>query len=792
MFKTYFKIAMRNLTKNKAHSFINIAGLSVGMAVAMLIGLWMWDELSFNKNFSNYSNIAQVMQNQTFNGEVQTWANVPSPLGPALQKDYGSSFKYVVRSGYISDHVFVLGDKKFKKSGTYMEPQVTEMLSLKMLKGSRAGLTDMNSVLLSRSTAKALFNGEDAYGKVLKIDNLDVKVTGIYEDLPYNSSFADLSFIAPWDLLIKGQGFDKILQNPWGASWFQTYAQIERSADMTQLSVKIADAKKRNVGAGADKNNTVIFLHPMSRWHLYGDFKNGVDTGGRIMYVWLFGITGIFVLLLACINFMNLSTARSEKRAKEVGIRKTMGSARIQLIYQFFSESMLTAIFSFLAALFLVQLALPFFNNIAGKKIQILWGNPLFWLTGAGFSILTGVIAGSYPALYLSSFKPIKVLKGSFRVGRLASVPRKTLVVLQFSVSVILIIGTIVVFKQIQFAKDRPVGYDRNGLVIISADKIHEHFAAFRNDLINTGSVTEIAESESQVTNLYITNSGFNWKGKDPSMQEEFVTMGVSPEFGQTAGWQIINGRDFSKDLKTDSSAIIINESAVPYLGFKNPVGETIKWGKNETMHIIGVAKNMVTQNPYEPIKQSFFYLRNGNLGNINIRIKPTASMAAALANIQTVYKKYNAGSAFEYKFADDEYAKKFDTEERVGKLASSFAILAIFISCLGLFGMASFMAEQRTKEIGVRKVLGASIFNLWQLMSKEFIVLVTISLLIAAPIAYCAMSKWLLNYQYRTGISWWVFAATATGAMLITLGTVSYQGIKAAMANPTRSLKAE
>lgn len=793
MFKNYLKTAWRNIARNKVHSFINIAGLSVGMAVAIVIALWLWDETSFNKNFDNYSRIAQVMQNQTFNGEVQTWQNVPAPLGPALLKDYGSDFKYVVRSGYVGDHPFEIGNKKLKRSGTYMEPQATKMLSLNMVQGTDVGLNSIDGILLSESSAKALFNSTDAVGKVLKIDNnVEAIVKGVYKDLPYSSSFADLTFIAPWDMLMKTEGLEKVLQHPWGASWFQTYIQIADNADMQKVSAKISKVKSRNMGADADKNNSAIFLNPMRRWHLYGDFKNGVSTGGKIMYVWLFGITGIFVLLLACINFMNISTARSEKRAREVGIRKTMGSARSQLIFQFFNESLLTTFIAFIASLFLVQLTLPFFNNLAGKQIQILWHNPVFWAASLGFSILTGLVAGSYPALYLSSFKPVKVLKGAFRAGRFASVPRKTLVVLQFTVSVILIIGTIVVFKQIQFAKNRPVGYNRNGLVIINSDKIQDHFDAFRNDLIATGTVTEIAQTESEITNLYITNSGFDWKGKNPAMQEEFATMGVSTEFGKTAGWQLIDGRDFSKDFKSDSSAIIINEAAIPYLGFKHPVGESIRWGKNETMHIIGVVKNMVTQNPYDPIKQSFFYLRKGNLGNINIRVNPSSNMSNALANIKTVFTKYCPGNTFEYKFADDEYAKKFDSEERIGKLASTFAVLAIFISCLGLFGMASFMAEQRTKEIGVRKVLGASVFNLWRLMSREFVVLVVISLLIAAPTAYYFMHNWLLNYQYRTNIAWWVFAATGAGALFITLCTVSYQSIKAALMNPVKSLKSE
>jgi len=665
---------------------------------------------------------------------------------------------------------------------------------LKMLKGSRSGLQDMNSVLLSESVSTSIFGDVDPIGKVITIDDKAVvKVTGVYKDISRNSSFADLGFIAPWDLLVKVNEFEKILQNPWGASWFQTFAQTNDNSDITTVSKKIKNAKANIMGAeAAAKNKPEIILHPMKNWHLYGDFKNGVTTGGRILYVWLFGIIGIFVLLLACINFMNLSTALSEKRAKEVGIRKAVGSLRKQLIYQFFVESLTVTVFAFLCSLVLVQLILPFFNSITDKQTHILWTSPSFWLAGIGFCLITGLIAGSYPAFYLSSFKPVKVLKGVFRAGPHAAIPRKVLVVLQFTVSVTLIIGTIVVYRQVQFARNRPIGYDQNSLVTINSGKIHNHFQSFRDELIKTGAVSDLAESELQVTNTYITNSGFDWKGKDPSMQEEFVTLGVTPEFGKTTGWQIIDGRDFSKEFASDSMAIILNEAAVKYLGFQHPVGETILWGKNERMHIIGVVKNMITQNPYDPIKQSFFYLRSGYLGTINIRMNPSVSAKAALAAIEAVYKKYNADDPFEYRFADEEYAKKFSNEERVGKLAGFFTILAIFISCLGLFGMASFMAEQRTKEIGVRKVLGASVFNLWSLLSKEFVVLVSLSLLIAIPAAYYFMHSWLQNYQYRTQISWWIFAAAGSGALIITLLTVSFQSIKAARMNPVKSLRTE
>jgi ABC-type antimicrobial peptide transport system permease subunit len=568
---------------------------------------------------------------------------------------------------------------------------------------------------------------------------------------------------------------------------------------MKEVSAKIKDIKLdalKSLNNSDARYSSQLFLHPMSKWYLYGEFKNGINVGGRIQYVWLFGIIGMFVLLLACINFMNLSTARSEKRAKEVGIRKAIGSVRSQLITQFYSESLLIALMAFFLSLLLVQLSLPEFNQLADKKVAILWDNPLFWVAGIAFSLLTGLIAGSYPALYLSSFQPVKVLKGTFKVGRFAAIPRKVLVVVQFAVSIVLIIGTIIVFQQIQFAKNRPVGYSRANLLNVSlqTDGINKQYQSLKNDLLASGAVSNVSESESPITSIYISNGGFTWKGKDPSVQEQFISMAVTADFGQTLNWQIKDGRDFDPAFLSDSSGFIVNEAAVKFMGLKHPIGETIEWIGNGKFKIIGVVKNMVNQSAYEPAKQSFFYLARPwtNLSNINIKINPRISAHDAIAKIAVIFKKYDPSSPLNYHFVDDDYAKKFENEERIGKLASCFAGLAIFISCLGLFGMASFMAEQRIKEIGVRKVLGATVFNLWQLLSRDFVVLVIISLLIASPMAWYFMHNWLQSYQYRTEISGWVFAIAAMGAMVITLLTVSYQSIKAALANPVKSLKSE
>ncbi len=799
MTKNYLKIAWRNLLKNKASSVINIGGLAVGMAVAMLIGLWMYTELSFDKNIPNHDRIAQVMQNQWINNETDTWNSQAYPLGAMLRNEYDGDFKYVIMSSWTGGHIFSIGDKNLKVSGNFMEPGITDMLSLKMIKGSKNGLNDPNSILLSQSAVKAIFGDTDPMNKIIKIDHddvLTVKVTGVYADLPENSSFGDLAFISPWQLLVKDQHYDTRFHNPWGASWFQTLVQVADNADMNRVSNKIKDIKMKDLVRLHNSDarfKPVIFLHPMNKWHLYSDFKNGINTGGDIQYVWLFGIIGVFVLLLACINFMNLSTARSEKRAKEVGIRKSVGSLRSQLIAQFYCESLVIAIFSFLFALLFVQLCLPFFNDVAAKKISMPWGSPLFLLFGLVFTLFTGLIAGSYPALYLSSFNPVKVLKGTFRAGRLASVPRKVLVVLQFTVSIVLIIGTIVVFNQVQYAKNRPIGYNVNALMVVplQTDFIAKKSNAVKNDLMTSGVVASVSMSETHITDGNPSNGGFTWQGKDPALQENFKSLGISPEFGKTVKWELKEGRDFDAAIPSDSSAFIVNEACVKYLGFKNPIGQTITWLGSGKYKIIGVVKDMITESAYRPVEQTFFYLRKG-LTNVDIRLNPNTSAHEAIDKIGAIFKKYDPSTPFEYNFADDDYAKKFDTEVRVGKLASSFAGLAIFISCLGLFGMASFTAEQRVKEIGVRKVLGATVFNLWQLLSKDFVALVIISLLIASPIAYYFMHSWLQNYQYRSAIDWWIFAVTAAGALLITVLTVSYQSIKAALANPVKSLRSE
>ncbi len=792
MIKNYLKIAWRNLIRNKGYSIINIGGLALGIAVGTLIGLWVHDELSFNKRQENYHDVAAVLQNNMVDGNIETWSSQSYQLGTELRNSYGSYFKYVVMSSFPGSSILSHQEKVFASTGCFMEADGPELLSLQMLNGTRNGLADPSAILLSASVANAFFGTDNPIGKTLKLDNgIDLNVTGVYQDIPDNSDFREeLGFIAPLDVLVdRGeQNFD------WVNNWLQVFVQVADNVDMQQASIAIKDAKLKNVSESDKRFKPELFLHPMSKWHLHSGFKDGVNVGGRIEFVWLFGAIGAFVLLLACINFMNLSTARSQKRSKEVGVRKVIGSGRGQLIGQFFMESLLVVLLAFVLSVLLVQLSLPWFNEIAGKHIRIDWANPLLWSVLMALVFLVALVSGSYPSFYLSAFRPANVLKGTFKVGRYAALPRKTLVVVQFTVSVVLVIGTMVIYQQIHFAKNRPIGYELNGMVTlpIKTEEVKKNYTVLRNDLLASGVVSEVTASEMTVINLWGSDWGFEWKGKDPDLQDHIYRGAIDYEFGKTVGWNIKEGRDFSRDFPSDSSAIILNEAAVRYMGLENPIGETIR-GYGRDFTVIGIVEDMITLSLYEASKQTIFILSPINrAGFIAIKLNPASSASEALAELNRIFVKHNPNTPFEYRFADDEFAEKFAFEARVGKLVGIFAVLAIFISCLGLFGLASFVAEQRTKEIGIRKVLGASVANLWQMLSKDFLVLVILSCLIATPIAYYFLHGWLQQYDYRIRISWYVFVGTGLLAMLITLLTVSWQAIRAAVANPVESLRDE
>ncbi|HEY5751272.1 MAG TPA: ABC transporter permease [Chryseolinea sp.] len=793
MFKSYFKIGWRTLLKNKGYSFINIGGLALGMTVAMLIGLWMHDELTFDSSHPNHDRIAQVMHLHSANGDITTTGSHPVILGDELRNNYGSDFKYVVHARWTDPHTLTYGDKMFQHTGNYFDPQIADMLSLKMIHGSRDGLKNMNSILLSASVAKIYFGDEDPIGKTMRLDDhADVQVTGVYNDIAANSTFNDLKFIMSWELFMSQNTWINEMPDPWGSNICQTFVQIADHNDIQQVSEKIGDVMIKNVSESGKRYNPLVILHPMDKWHLYSTFKNGVNTGGQIENVWLFGISGVFVLLLACINFMNLSTAQSEKRAKEVGIRKSIGSAQRQLIIQFFTESVMVSVFAFLLAFLTVALLLPDFNEIASKLITVPLSQPIFWLACLGFSVVTGLIAGLYPAVFLSSFQPVKVLKGTFMTRPHGALPRKVLVVVQFTISITLIIGTMVVYKQIQFAQNRPVGYSRDGLVSLELNwERKKHFEAIRRELQNDGTIIEMAQSGSPATEAWVTNAAFDWEGKDPTQTVSFPNNAVNHEYGKAIGWEIKEGRDFSRDFASDSSAFILNEAAVKFIGLEDPIGKTIRW-KRKPFTVIGVVKDLIVQSPYTSVQPSLFHISTNNINVALIRTNPKVNTQDALAKIESIFKKYNPTSPFNAAFVDAEYDRKFSNEKRIGKLALLFAVIAVAISCLGLFGLVSFVAERRTKEIGIRKVMGASIANLWQMLSREFVILVVVSCLISIPLAYYSLNRWLQAYDYRTNIPWWIFATSCIGSLMITVITVSFRAIKAAMLNPVKSLRSE
>ncbi|WP_222983674.1 ABC transporter permease [Flagellimonas meishanensis] len=799
MIKNYFKIAWRNLLKNKGYSIINVGGLALGMAVTLIIGLWIHDELTYNSYYKNRDKIAQVFQSQTFNGQTGTGPAIPLPLEPALRDGYADNFEHIMMSSWTMDSYIKYKESSIARPGNYMQPIAPEFLNLEIVKGEKDGLREINSIMLAESTAEALFGNEDPIGKIVKLSNQhDLMVTSVYKDIPFNNAFNDTDFIIPWDNYVAQWEWIRNSLDNWGNNSFQLFVQIADNTTFEKVTDAIIDIKK-NADEEVAEFNPRIFLLPMEDWHLRSNFENGKQVGGRIKYVWLFAIIGIFVLLLACINFMNLSTARSEKRAKEVGIRKSIGSQKGQLVNQFLSESFLVVFFAFVVAVAIVLLSLNGFNELARKEISFPWQNGNFWAISLVFIVFTALLAGSYPALYLSSFRPVEVLKGTFQTGKYSGLPRKILVVLQFTVSVAFIIGTFIVMQQINYAKNRPVGYNKEGLIQIPtfAAEFSGKTDLMRSEFIKSGAAIEMATSSSPTTRIWSNRSGFTWEGKPEGFQEDLAWTEVSAEYAKTLNLKIVEGRDFSRDYASDSLGVLINETAKRYLGMENPVGKLLKDSDEEDpgppLKIIGVVQDMIAQSPYEPVKQGVYvYDREDNFSYYNLRLNPNKSASQNIAIIERVFKEHFPDIPFQYDFVDEEYGEKFAAEERIGSLSGIFTALAILISCLGLFGLTSFVAEQRTKEIGVRKVLGATVFNVWNMLSKDFLKLVIISCFIAVPIAYYVMNGWLQEYPYRVILKWWIFALAMLGAMGITILTVSFQAIRAARQNPVKSLRTE
>ena len=794
MWKNYFTVARRNLLKNKLYSLVNIAGLSSGMAVAMIIGLWIFDEVSANRHFKNYDELYQVMMHQTFDETRGTQQALPYPIGEELKTKF-PDFKAVAMSDWGSTRSLVYGEKKISRYGHYLGEEGVGMFSLKILEGDKNPLHDPYSIVLTEETAQILFGKDDPIGKAIKVDNSTVvKVTAVVEKQPKNSSYT-FDYLLPWQLQeLIYPWIKQFHKTNWGNNSWQAFVQLNDNANGDAVNRKV---KNVVISHFTDENTLKhikpeIFLHPMWKWRLYSDFEYGVNTGGFIKYVRMFGILGFIVLLIACINFMNLSTARSEKRAKEVGVRKAVGSGRKQLIGQFLGESLLISGIAFLVALVIVLVSLPYFNKLTDKDMSLHVTNPLFWAVMLGFTAVTGLLAGSYPAFYLSSFNPVRVLKGHLRAGKSSTLPRKILVVVQFASSVALMIGTIVVNQQIQFGKDQPIGFNNKGLISVywSGD-IEKNRDVIENELLRTGAVSSVTQSNSPPSEIYSNNNGWEWKGSTPVEKASiFSTITTTYNYTKTLGIKLVAGRDFSREF-ADSNGVILNQAAVKRMRLKNPVGELLKWN-DKPMVVLGVIPDIQMESPYRPISPLTIVFNKGWVGCLDIRINPNVPVSKAIAAIKPIFDKYNPAYPFEYHFADEEYAKKFNYEELVGNLAGIVAILAVFISCLGLFGLASFTAEQRVKEIGVRKVLGASVFNLWKLLSKDFVLLVLISCVIAGPIAGYYMNGWLKTYQNKTTIGVWVYVFVVLIAILITLITVSFQAVKAAMANPVRSLRTE
>lgn len=797
MFKYYFKIARRNLSKNKGYTLLNITGLATGMTIAMIFGLWIYDELSFDRYHENYNRIAVVMRHTTYKGKKETGGqSSPIALGVELQSSFGSYFKHVVLSTKNVNYIIANEKIKLTQSGRFMQPDALEMFTLNMLQGSGKGLKNMNSILLSESLARKLFGEENPIDKDIKIDTrIIVKVIGVYSDFPHNSEFNNVFFIAPFDLYASFNQWVKKVQNNWNDNSFPIYVELDHQFTFEQVSTKTRDAMLPHLDAERAAYKPEIFLHPMNKWHLYSKFENGeIVISDQMKLLLFYGVIGVFILFLACINFINLSTIRSEKSAREIGIRKTFGSLRNQIIDQFMIESLLVVALAFILALVLMRFILPWFNGIAEKEINILWTHPGFWTFGITVTLITSLLAGGYTAFYLSSLDPIKVLKGTFVGGRRLGISRKALIVFQFSISITLIIGTIIVYQQILFAKTRPVGYDSDGLIRFPKyTALKGKSDVLRSELLLTGVVIDVAECSSSLTSMGSNNTGFEWKDKDPAIESDFGTLDISYEFGKTIGWQIIDGRDFSRDFLTDSSGIIVNEAAVELTGLKNPVGEIIHSNylhKGRNFKILGVIRDVMMESPFSHTRPALFFLGEGKW--IFVKLNTGINTKEALPKIETVFRNLAPDIPFEYAFIDNEYAFKFASEERIGKFAGFFAILAIIISCLGMFGLSYFVAEQRTKEIGLRKVLGASGISLLRLLSVDFILPVFLSCLIAIPVANYLLKIWLVKYYYHIVISWWIFTVTVMGTLTITFLTVGFQILKAVRTNPVESIRSQ
>jgi len=790
MVPNFFKVAFRTLWRSKSFSAINVSGLAIGMAAAMLILLWVQNELNYDRFYKNADRIALMYSRDINNGRLDVWNNTPAEMAPVIKKDYPEIEDAArFRTVYF---LMTVGEKHMNTEGGFADSSFLSVLNFPLLEGNaKNALNDNHKIVITKSLATKLFGNEEAMGKTVRIDSADnFTVAGVLKDLPGNTQFT-YQYLLPWSYITK-LGWDR--NQTWVTSNAQTYVLLKPGTSFAALDKKIQNIVKghANQGNGATRE---IFSQPINREHLYSKSDNGKLVDGRIQAVRLFITIAIFILLIACINFMNLSTAKSEKRAKEAGIRKVVGARKNSLIFQFIGESTMIAMIAFAIALSLVLISLPTFSDVVGVPLSVNFGNVSWWLFAAGFVLLTGLLAGSYPAFYLSSFRPAEVLKGTFRKADTMITPRKVLVVLQFTFAIILIICTIIVESQLRFARNRDAGYNRNGLVyIFSQGDVQKNYTVIKNDLLSSGAASSVTKTFSPITRVWGTVTGLSWPGSTAAdKQINFLQYQADADFAKTTGAKILQGRDIDmNNYVTDSTAVLLNEAAVKAMRLKNPIGKTVRGQFGTNFHVVGVLKDFIIQSPYDEIQPMVVQGLATGYPVVHFRLNPVNTTAVNLAKAEKIFKRYNSQYPFEYYFADEMYARNFRQEQQDGTLSALFAGLTIFISCLGLFGLAAYMAENRVKEIGIRKVLGASVGSIAKLLSTDFIKLVLISILIASPVAWWAMNKWLQNFNYRVAVEWWVFALAGLGAIMIALITISSQAIKAALANPVKSLRSE
>lgn len=788
MLRSYFKIALRNLLKNSVYSAINIGGLSIGLACSMLILLWVSNELSYDKFHTNAHQIHQLWVNATYDGKVNSYESVPIPVKDALKTE-DSRIKNTALGGWGTIHLLSVGEARLNIRGNIVSEEFLDIFQFPMVRGSsETALDDPRSIVLTETTAKALFGDKNPLGEIILVDNkTEVNVTGVLQDLPENSSL-QFEFLLPFNLF-ESEGWVRESIGDWGDYSWQVYVELQPGVDKAEVEETIKGLLTKNGQVDVQRE---LFLHPLLHWRLHSSFKNGKEAGGMIDYVLGFTLIAIFILVIACINFMNLATARSEGRAREVGIRKSIGSMRSDLIFQFMGESVLIATISFILALTLVELSLPLYNTLVNKTLFIHYSDRLFWVFAIGIVLVTGIFSGSYPALYLSSFQPVKVLKGKIKVSRSAATPRQILVVLQFVFAIALIIGTLVISQQIQHTKSRQLGYDQENLITVWHNQdIGKNYQTIKQELLATGVVHSVTKSNSPITEVFSHNF-LDWPGKPADQKVAFSTIATEYDYTKTMGIKILEGRDFSPDFPSDSSAVLINKAAWEVMGIKDILGTTVTFFGERTGTVVGVIDNVVMQSPNSPINPSFTIFQPDWVSAVSIRMEKTSDLQASLKKVEAVFKKFDPLHPFTYTFVDEQYAKKFTTITMINNIANLFAFLAILITSLGLFGLAAFTAEQRTKEIGIRKVMGASITSLVTLITKEFTGLVIIAFLIAAPISWWGLSTFLERYTYRIDFPWWVVGIAGGIALVFALSIVSFQALKAALANPVNSLRNE